>query len=134
LDVHGIGPTSPPARRLCNSLENWLGDLDPDVIAQQIEVDRSLEYVPAYEWEHDGWSITFKPWPKTKESRGEPGVRPIGARSGDFAFVNDVRPFRKALAKKGAAYGHMAVPFVIAMYTWSRRDTLALDLDHVQDF
>lgn len=114
LDVHSIGPTSPSVRRLCTGLERWL---DPDAIARQIEVEHSLADVQGYEWDQDGWKITFKPWPKAREHRGEPGVRPIGARGGDFAFMDDVRPFRKALAKKGSAYGRMDIPFVVAMYT-----------------
>lgn len=117
LDVHSIDSTSPSVRRLCSSLERWLAGLDPDAIARQIEAEHSLAFVQAYEWNQDGWMITFKPWPKAKAHRGEPGIRPIGARGGDFAFIDDVRPFRKALAKKGSAYGPMNIPFVVAMYT-----------------
>lgn len=54
LDTLEEGSSPPPAARLRGDLRWWLSELDPDA-------PWDMESGPSYQWEHDGWSVTFKP-------------------------------------------------------------------------
>ena len=75
--VKGAPTTPPRGSRLKRDLERWLGALDWQTVRAKWEAG-GFDAVPFYEWQHDGWEVTFKPIPKSEEHRGEQAVTPIG--------------------------------------------------------
>lgn len=116
VDVDEEAKTDPRTRPLRRKLEVWLGSLDPDVPAV------NLDELPTMVWEEEGWVITFRAVAKTPEARGsDSGLRPLGVYgSSSVRQVDDVSPLKEALSEKGKAYGDLVHPYVIAVGTSSR--------------
>ena len=106
--VEGANP--PPAARLRADLRRWLAELDPDA-------PWDLESAPARQWQHDGWSLTFKPIPKKPEARGRrANNRAIGVYGHTGVdWIDDAPAIRKALTTKHHEYGALDAPFVITV-------------------
>jgi hypothetical protein len=109
--VEGANP--PPAARLRADLRRWLTELDPD---EPWDVDSA----PSHRWEHDGWSVSFKPIPKKREARGRrSNSRAIGVYGHTGVdWIDDAPAIRKALASKHHEYGDLDAPFIIAVGTY----------------
>lgn len=119
VNVGEQGPRPLPAKPLRRELEQWLETLDPDEVTQQAQDDWDDEGRPALEWARDGWRLHFEVMPKSPEARGEPGLRPLGAFGGRSAGVIDDAPsIKRALSRKGSAYGTLDYPFVVALGTY----------------
>lgn len=113
LDDLVEGPKPPAAARLRADLRRWLAQLDPD---QPWDV----ESAPSHQWQHDGWSVTFKPIPKKPEARGQqPNSRAIGVYGHTGVdWIDDAPAIRKALTTKHHEYGDLNAPFVVAVGTY----------------
>ena len=113
LDDLVEGANQPPAARLRADLRRWLAELDPDA-------PWDLESAPSHQWQHDGWSVTFKPMPKKPEARGRrANNRAIGVYGHTGVdWIDDAPAIRKALTTKHHEYGDLDVPFVIAVGTY----------------
>lgn len=113
LDRLVEGSRPPAAARLRADLAKWLAQLDPDSIS-------GLADSPAWHWTHDGWSVTFRPIPLKKESRG---IRKDRRAIGIFghhkaAIINNAPAIKAALSAKHHAYGDLDAPFVVAVGTY----------------
>ncbi|MFI7493157.1 hypothetical protein ACH9D2_00295 [Kocuria sp. M4R2S49] len=119
VNVGEQGPRPLPAKPLRRELEQWLETLDPDEVTQQAQDDWGDEGRPTLEWSRDEWTLHFEVMPKSPEARGEPGLRALGAFGGRSAGVIDDAPsIKRALSRKGSAYGTLAYPFVVALGTY----------------
>jgi hypothetical protein len=107
------GSRPPAASRLRADLRRWLGGLDPDA-------PWDADTAPSHLWQHDGWSVTFKPIPKKPEARGrQANSRAIGVYGHTgVEWINDAPAIRKAIATKHHQYGELDAPFVIAVGTY----------------
>lgn len=114
LKAHRAPATNPPGKKICRFLENKLSNLDPDVVAKQLE-QGGLKALPHWDFEHDGWKITFFPIPKKPEARGKPGVRPIGLLMQDVHLGNSDVVIRRAIQKKANKYGKLDLPYIVAI-------------------
>jgi len=114
LKVHGALATDPPSAELHRFLEDKLSNLDPDVIAKQFE-QGGQDALPQWDWEHDGWQITFFPIPKKPEARGKPGVRPIELIMSDPHWVTPHVGIRESIKDKNSKYGELDLPYIVAI-------------------
>lgn len=113
LDTLEEGISPPPAARLRGDLRRWLSKLGPDA-------PWDMESGPSYQWEHNGWSVTFKPIPLKPEARGRrPNSRAIGVYGHTpVGWIDDAPAIRKALSGKQHEYGNLDAPFMIAVGTY----------------
>lgn len=119
IDAEQQGTRPLPAKPLRRELERWLETLDPDEMTHRAQNAVDDEDLPAMEWSRDGWALHLEAMPKSPEARGEPGIRPLGAFGGRSAGVIDEAPsIKRALSRKGSAYGTLDYPFVVAVGTY----------------
>jgi hypothetical protein len=114
LEIRGAPNTPPPTQRLRRDLTGWLASLDADHILQLHRAGRDSE-IPFFPWQHEGWSLLFRPIPKSSKLRGQPGVRPIGMRMPEGGWMNTHGEIRKAIENKAKKYGELELPFIIAV-------------------
>lgn len=114
LDIHqdGSPATQPAARALIRQVHAWLDGLDADAVARHIAADGHGVY-PRYEWQHDGWMLTFGAIPKNG-NRGKRD-RLIGLLSVGGGWVDLKTPIREAIRVKGRRYGTLPHPLVVAV-------------------
>jgi hypothetical protein len=115
LFVKWRGNPSKPlsCRNLRSELEQWLSSLDPDVVAQQVDV-RGSDAMPMMEWKDAGWRIHFYARPKKPEERGK-GQRVIVGWSSGLRLVKSWVPIRDAIKAKGAHYGELGSALIVAV-------------------
>ena len=114
VKVRGAPTTNPPGAKMRSFLKDKLSNLNPDVVAKQFE-QGGLEALPHWDWEHDGWQITFFPIPKKPEARGKPGVRPIGLQMQGVRFLTPHLGIRKSIQDKATKYGELDLPYIVAI-------------------
>lgn len=116
IDVDEESATGLRTKPLRRALEEWLASLDPDEIGALMERD-GLQDLPAFPWEADGWKLSFRPIPKSKEARGDDtGLRPLGVYGPARAsWIDDTTPLRDAMSDKAGAYGDLDRGYVIAL-------------------
>lgn len=122
LSISGSPESPPPARKLANYLNSQLSLLDYDEIIGSYNRD-GFQFLPRWDFDHDGWHIEIQPIPKMK-LRGKNGVRPIGARSTDFRMIDNWTPIRDSIVEKGRKYGDLDIPYVIAVNALEPADTI----------
>jgi hypothetical protein len=122
LHLDGNPRFPPRARNMANFLNKELEKLDPDEIFR-LKLSGLDKQIPKWYFDFDGWKVIVEPTPKKPEARGRPGVRPIGAYSTNFQNVDDKTPLRSAVEKKANKYGHLDLPYIIAIN----------DLDYIDD-
>ena len=119
IDAEQQGTRPLPAKPLRRELERWLNSLDPDEVTQRAQNNFDEKALPSRKWARDGWIIHLEAMPKSPEARGEPGLRALGAFGGRSAGVIDEAPsIKRALSKKGSAYGTLDYPLVVALGTY----------------
>ena len=127
VKAEGNPDTPPPAKKLRHYLSNWLSDLDPDIVAKEVE-EYGNDCIPTTNWNHDGWDLVFDAKPIKPERRGK-GQRVIGSLASGGRFVNTWEPIREAVLTKGGRYGELTKPFIVAVNV----DALSLDpIDEMQ--
>jgi hypothetical protein len=114
IRIDGAPSTPPPAKRIASFINAHLSNLDPDVILNLYESGK-IEELPQWTFNHDGWKIGIVPIPKKPETRGKPGVRPIGIKSTSMQLIDDITPIRDAIIEKAGRYGELDLPFVVAV-------------------
>ena len=113
VECYDVGPREASARGLCRELEAWLGSLNPDEGSLLAFGEQDGERC---RWEADGWLLEFRPIPVQAEYRGRADHRPIGmVGPGEARVLDDAGVLRKALRKKGSAYGDLDHPLVLAI-------------------
>lgn len=83
IDVDRQGGDLLRARPLRSALKEWLTDLDPDAYGDRGTGRRDF---PGLRYEANGWRIQFHALPKSPETRGKEGVRPLARLSGGQDF------------------------------------------------
>jgi hypothetical protein len=106
--IDTAGRTLPPQKGLKAELSQWLSGLDPEQVAARGARKRS----PRYTWREAGWSITFSAIPRRRGSRGG---RIIAIYPGVSMFRIDGSPVLGAVEKKGARYGKLGLPYIVAV-------------------
>lgn len=114
IRVHGAPATPPPGGKIRSQLSRWLKQLDYEEIIRLYD-DSGFDRLPEMTFTHDDWEIVFSPIPKGGDTRGNPGVRPIGVRIDAPRWVNSKTSIREAVLDKGGRYGDVNKPFVIAL-------------------
>ncbi len=114
LEIKGAPDASPPTQRLRRDLTGWLASLNPDYILQLHSAGRDSE-IPFFRWQHEGWSLLFRPIAKSPKLRGQPGIRPIGVRMPEGRWMNTHGEIRKAIENKAKKYGELELSFIIAV-------------------
>jgi hypothetical protein len=112
VEVERRGERSPATKSVRRTLVAWLETLDPD------EVESAPGGWPAVEplrWVAEGWSLLFRPIPKSRAHRGKAG-RAIGVNMDKpMGFVDTTSGLRSAVREKAGRYGKLDRPYVIAV-------------------
>ncbi|MCK4224566.1 MAG: hypothetical protein KAX39_05255 [candidate division Zixibacteria bacterium] len=114
LKIHGTPGTAPPGRRIRSFLERKLAQLDPNKITRLFEID-NLRAIPSWEFKHQDWRITFRPFPKSPAKRGKPIVRPIGLQMQETILCASDIGIIDSIKRKASKYGKLDLPYVIAL-------------------
>ena len=113
IDVNRVGEADLPTAALRRKLEAWVARIDPDTWTIE---DYESGSGNRFTWAESGWQLEFRPFPVKVEARGRPDHRPLGIFGPiQAAWINDDVTLRSALADKGAAYGALDHPLVIAV-------------------
>ena len=129
MRVHKQSLQNPNERELRRFLKNWIASLDPDEVVQQI-IAHQLAGMPKTHWRDSGWVLEFEAMARPVERRGL-GQRVVGIRWGNMQAVNDWKPIRDAIKRKGTRYGRLPHPFLVAVNV----DAFSMDQsDEVQAF
>ena len=113
VTVVRTGADAPPTKKLRRELEAWLRGLDPDDRVFALDHER-----PEYrrEWIQDDWHLRFYPIARSPAVRGVRAQRPLGVFApAEASVIDDITPLREALSEKGAKYGKLKHPLVIAI-------------------
>jgi len=119
LRVRGSPNTPPQGAKIRRFLEYRLARLDPEEIDKQYK-EGGFEALPHWDWEHDGWQITFFPILKKPEARGKLGVRPIGFQMQDVCKLTLHVGIRESIRDKASKYGKLDLPYIVAINATSK--------------
>lgn len=118
IEVVRQGPGPLRAKPLRGRLDRWLSGLDPDSYTPGGRRDA----LPSHHYEEKpedgdaGWIIDFWAIPRPPEARDREGSRPLGIFDGGNAtWAYDEDGILGALHDKGAAYGTLGAPFIVAV-------------------
>jgi hypothetical protein len=111
IDVQGSPRTTVPRRQLRHQLRRWIETLDVTQVRTQLEQNTPRD---TFTYEHDGWSITFKPIPRRKRGDGK-ASRSIGVRGFGVRAVSIVDAVKQAAKSKASRYGELDLPLVVAI-------------------
>lgn len=115
LEIESETQSSPPGAPLRNALGSWLSSLDPDEVSASHDPGNMFD-LPSFNWERDGWAISFWAIPIDPQHRGKPNSDLIGVYDGGEAqMIDDKTPIRSRLGLKARRYGELDRPFVIAL-------------------
>jgi hypothetical protein len=117
IEVHGAPSHPVPGAELRRKVEQFMSSLDPDECLTLIQ-EGGLSAVPMLRFTHGGWRIDISPYPKSRDARGRPGIRPVGMTGPAEAYRVDNRAaLRTAVIRKARHYGRLDSPFVVAVNT-----------------
>lgn len=112
IECVSVGARPVASGSLRRELEAWLDSLDPEVETELLTRGRGARF----SWKRDGWVLKFRPIPLGVDQRGKFDHRPVGSTgSGGARLVDDSGVLRKALGRKGAAYGQLDHPLMLAV-------------------
>lgn len=116
LDVRSQGaPTTPPGSKpMRKALKEWVGNLDPDAVAEIVKA-KGYAHAPTFEWTYEDWRLTFRAIPKSPDNRSS-GDRSIGTYSDGVKQIDDWTPIRDRVMAKGNRYGgELDAPLIVAI-------------------
>lgn len=111
VDIDGSPRTTVPRRNLRHKLRHWLAGLDVNEVKAQFANGRVRDEL---RYEHDGWTIVFKPIPRRRTGDGT-GGRSIGVRGLGIRTVSIVEAVKGAAKSKASRYGVLDLPLVVAI-------------------
>lgn len=115
VQLRGHTEMNIPVARLRERLERWLSTLDVSEIEENYRA-ATYDALPQFTWTFDDLQLTFTPMPKSLETRGREGVRPIAAQMPEgFRIINVHEDIRAAVEGKAEKYGNPTYPVVIAV-------------------
>ena len=102
-------------RALRERLERWLQQLSFEDISRSYQV-QNYGALPSFTWSEQGLSLTFTPFPKGPNFRGQPGARPLAAVAPmEMRMVRTNDDIRAAIEGKATKYGALDLPLVVAV-------------------
>lgn len=113
VESEGVPDTQPSGKRLRAAALAWLDSLDPDKVQAQID-QGSLFASPTFIWEYEGWQVLLRAIPLKPERRGK-ATTLIGILDGGAGFIDAWTPIRNAIKYKGAKYGKLDKPLLVAV-------------------
>lgn len=114
VEVNSSPLTQPPANQIVQFITDKLKDLDIDALSDLYQKGGYQE-VPAWQFDHEEWSILFRPVPKSPEARGRSGLRPLGPYFSGWKLIDHTPALRDAVSTKAHKYGEIPYPFVVAI-------------------
>jgi hypothetical protein len=111
VEAEGQPSTPPSSNRLRKELSRWLASLNPRCVEQAMRAN-VLEAAPKMDWQHDGWNITFRAYPRSKDENMQ-DRRVIVGRSSGGRNINVEDPIKRAIIDKGKKYGSIQECFII---------------------
>ncbi|MDB4224477.1 hypothetical protein N9850_11930 [Granulosicoccus sp.] len=114
IQTSGDPTKSPRGSQFARQVASWLNSLDYERLRTEFET-HGLKAMPVQEWNLDGWLLKVTAYPISRESRGkEHGL--LGMYDGgDASWINSWLPLRNAIRTKGARYGELDKPLVVAV-------------------
>jgi hypothetical protein len=103
----------PAARRLKAFLEKELPLINPD--AADVADYRSFEDLPALAYTDETVTVQIGLIPKSLETRGRTGIRPIGTYPVQVRWGGSENLIRDAVNGKATRYGELGLPYVVAV-------------------
>lgn len=113
VEAEGAPNTQPSGARLRTAALNWLNSLDPDEIQRLVDKDE-LFAAPTFSWSHEDWQVLLRPIPLKPERRGT-ATTLIGVLDCGGGVIDEWTPIRDAIIFKGARYGPLDKPLVVAV-------------------
>lgn len=114
VEVKSSPLTQPPANQIVQFITDKLKDLDINVLSDLYRKG-GYQDVPVWQFNHEEWSILFRPVPKSPEARGRSGLRPLGLYFSGFKLIDRTPALREAVSAKAHKYGEIPYPFVVAI-------------------
>jgi hypothetical protein len=112
----------PSTKKIIKGLEAYLGQLDPDVLTQQLAVG-GLERLPSWKYKDENVNLEIDPVPKSPSARGKPGLRAVGIYPMRSRWGGTDRALRGKLSDKAGKYGRLDHPYLIAINSISEWGT-----------
>lgn len=113
VEYDGTPDTQPSGKKLLAATLKWLDSLDPDRVRSEAE-SRGLESTPTHKWAHEGWQVRLRAYPLKPEARGKSRTL-IGMLDGGAGLIDQWSPIRDAIKFKGAKYGDLDKPLLVAV-------------------
>lgn len=124
IQIVDSSEVSIPGRAIISFLEKNLISVDPEPLMTQF-LTSGFNALPIWVYEGFGWKIRFSPIPKSSESRGRPGLRPLSIFPQEPKAVEPRESIADAVKKKASRYGQLDMPYIIAV------NTLDIFVDHI---
>lgn len=103
----------PTPKKIRKFIKERIAGLDPDAIERAVRIGYEL---PRWTYRDEGgFELEITAVPKSPESRGNPGTRPIGAYPGEVRWGDSSAVLKKSIDSKATKYGELDRPFVIAV-------------------
>jgi hypothetical protein len=117
IRADGFEPKTPiPASKVRNLVRRWLETLDYEQVLR-VAVIAGLSALPSVSFEHESWTVTIQALPKKRETRGRPGVRPIGTFPTRVQWGNRAADaLKEAVLFKASRYKVLDLPYVVAVH------------------
>lgn len=100
MKERGSPRTPPKASKIREFLQEKLDALDPDEVNELWQSGEESS-VPEWEFEHDGWAISFQPIPRKPEARTRRTEQPIGTVFGEAHWEEGPGASKEGSAREG---------------------------------
>src|SRR5205807_749739 len=115
IEYRGSPTENIRGRMVRERLERWLRELNFEEILRLHHEQRYRE-LPTFSWPEKGVLFTFTPVPKGPNTRGRPGVRPVGIVTPEgMRLLRTHDDIRAAIDGKGTKYGALELPLIVAV-------------------
>lgn len=112
IEVDQEGLQILPEASLRGEIAKWLDGLDRNRLPLFTDGDRTTR---PFEWDRDGWLVRLHPCRLTSNSPAVTADRVLTVGPVYADFPDDSGKVRRALARKGSAYGTLDAPWVVAI-------------------
>lgn len=112
----------PSAKKVIQVINNELLMHNPDKVTQLVN-EYGLDNTPRINFEDEKIDIEISIIPKSPESRGKKGIRPIGMYPGEFSWGGAENAIKKAIENKATRYGNLNLPYLVCINSTSRKWT-----------
>lgn len=117
-DLKGTDGPQPSPKKLCESIENKIADLDPDEVTDLIK-QHGIGAIPSWCHSDGDFGVTVSVIPKTRAARRKPGRSSIGMLPTQTRWGTTAPSLYASMSKKATYYGEMRKPFLVAVNSTS---------------